>query len=181
MGDLFKYAAFSEPACDGQHSRVLLVSVLKKTSVSEQHAPLFPQNLITLALTLNNTILDLNHHFMSSTKYTRFAWAGGTFFPVVLLCQFLVLAGHRFWLYILRSTQSSIQVWYCVSFFWFWREIVFGVTYALSVQYSCAVMPFFCCGGKVNFVQIFLLNPNFLFVHIGNYFVSFKVDTYNFV
>jgi hypothetical protein len=24
---------------------------------------------------------------------------------------------------------------------------------------------FFCCGGKVNFVRIFLLNPNFLHVH----------------
>jgi hypothetical protein len=24
--------------------------------------------------------------------------------------------------------------------FWFWREIVFGVTYVLSVQYSCAVV-----------------------------------------
>jgi hypothetical protein len=23
--------------------------------------------------------------------------------------------------------------------FWFWREKVFGVTYALSVQYTCAV------------------------------------------
>ena len=44
-------------------------------------------------------------------KYTRFAWAGGTcprftwadgtFFPVVLLCQFFVLAGNRFWFYIL--------------------------------------------------------------------------------
>ncbi len=34
-------------------------------------------------------------------KYTRFAWAGGTFFPVVLLCQILVLAGNRFWFYIL--------------------------------------------------------------------------------
>ena len=50
-------------------------------------------------------------------------------------------------------------------FFWFWREIVFGVTYVLSVQYSCAVVSCFCCGGKVNFVRIFLLNPNFLFVH----------------
>ena len=28
-------------------------------------------------------------------------------------------------------------------FFWFWREIVFGVTYVLSVQYSCAVVSFF--------------------------------------
>ncbi len=30
-------------------------------------------------------------------KYTCFTWAGRTFFPVVL-CQFLVLAGNRFWL-----------------------------------------------------------------------------------
>ncbi len=50
-------------------------------------------------------------------------------------------------------------------FFWFWREIVFGVTYILRVQYSCAVCHFFCCGGKVKFVQIFLLNANFLLVH----------------
>ncbi len=28
-------------------------------------------------------------------NYTCFAWAGGTFFPVVLLCQILVLAGNR--------------------------------------------------------------------------------------
>ncbi len=42
---------------------------------------------------------------------------------------------------------------------------MFGVTYVLSVQYSCAVVSFFCCGGKVNFVQIFFLNPNFLLVH----------------
>ena len=28
-------------------------------------------------------------------------------------------------------------------FFWFWREIDFGVTYVLSVQYSCAVVSVF--------------------------------------
>ncbi len=33
--------------------------------------------------------------------YTCFAWAGGTFFPVVLLFQFFVLVGNRFWSYIL--------------------------------------------------------------------------------
>ncbi len=27
--------------------------------------------------------------------------------------------------------------------FWFWWEIVFGVTYVLSVQYSCAVVSVF--------------------------------------
>jgi hypothetical protein len=32
---------------------------------------------------------------------TCFAWAGETFSPVVLLCQFFVLAGNRFWFCIL--------------------------------------------------------------------------------
>ena len=62
-------------------------------------------------------------------KYTRFAWAGGTcpcfvwaggtFSPVVLLCQFLVLAGNRFWFYILLMNLGyrTIQLWCCVSFF----------------------------------------------------------------
>ncbi len=50
-------------------------------------------------------------------EYTRFAWAGETFVPVVLLCQFFVLAGNRFWLYILLCTLSTIQLWCCVSFF----------------------------------------------------------------
>ncbi len=27
--------------------------------------------------------------------------------------------------------------------FWFWREIVFGVIYVLSVQYTCAVLLIF--------------------------------------
>jgi hypothetical protein len=39
--------------------------------------------------------------------YTRYAWAGGTIFPVVLLCQYLVLVGNRFWFYI----QSCYTYW----------------------------------------------------------------------
>jgi hypothetical protein len=35
-----------------------------------------------------------------------------------------------------------MQLWHCISF-WFWREIVFGVTYILSVQYTCAVVSVF--------------------------------------
>jgi hypothetical protein len=35
----------------------------------------------------------------------------------------------------------------CLSF-WFWWEIVFGFAYVLSVQYSCAVVSVFGCGGK---------------------------------
>ncbi len=47
----------------------------------------------------------------------RFAWAGWTFFPIVLLCQFLLLMGNRICLYILLCTWSTIQLWCCVSFF----------------------------------------------------------------
>jgi hypothetical protein len=60
----------------------------------------------------------------------------------VLLCQFLVLAGNRFWFYILMYLEYNTVVVLCL-FFWFWREIVFGVTYLLSVQYSCAVVSVF--------------------------------------
>jgi hypothetical protein len=35
----------------------------------------------------------------------------------------------------ISSVQYSCGV---VLGFWFWREIVFGITYALSVQYTCA-------------------------------------------
>ncbi len=76
--------------------------------------------------------------------YTCCAWAGGTFFPVVLLCQFLVLAGNRFWFYLLCTYVPQVQYSFgVVLVFWFWREIVFGVTYVLSEQYSCAVMSVF--------------------------------------
>jgi hypothetical protein len=42
-------------------------------------------------------------------QYTRCAWAGGTFFPVVVLCQFLVLAGNRFWFYILMYLCTGFR------------------------------------------------------------------------
>ncbi len=45
--------------------------------------------------------------------------------------------------------------------------IVFGVTYVLSVQYSCAVVSVFCCGGKANLVGIFFLNLRIFFSYIG--------------
>ena len=46
-------------------------------------------------------------------KYTRFVWAGGNFFTVVLLCQFLVLAGNRFWFYILMYLEYNTVVVLC--------------------------------------------------------------------
>ncbi len=66
-----------------------------------------------------STLLDLTHSQNDGQrlKYTRFAWAGGTFFPVVLLCQFSVLAGKWFWFYILPMFLETIQLWCCVNFF----------------------------------------------------------------
>ena len=66
------------------------------------------------------------------------------FFPVVLLCQFLVLVVNRFWFYLLCTYVLRVQ-YSCgvVLVFWFWREIVFSVMYLLSVQYSCAVVSVF--------------------------------------
>ena len=37
----------------------------------------------------------------------------GTFFTVVLLCQFLVLAGNRFWFYILMYLEYNTVVVLC--------------------------------------------------------------------
>ncbi len=88
-------------------------------------------------------------------------------FPVVLLCQFFVLAGYRFWFYILLMLLDYHTVGVLSQFFLFWREIGVGVTYVLSVQYSCAAVSVFCCGRKANLVQIFLLNPRIFFSYIS--------------
>ncbi len=62
----------------------------------------------------------------------------------MLLCQFLVLVGNRFWFYILKYLEYNTVVLCCVVLvFWFWQEIVIGVTYVLSVQFSCAVVSVF--------------------------------------
>ena len=49
--------------------------------------------------------------------YDRKKKSQSSVWRVVLLCQFLVLAGNRFWLYILLCTWSTIQLWCCVIFF----------------------------------------------------------------
>ncbi len=56
-----------------------------------------------LALTDRQTDRETNNTRFAWAGGTcpRFAWAGGTFFPVVVLFQFFVLAGNRFWFYIL--------------------------------------------------------------------------------
>ncbi len=70
-----------------------------------------------LALTVRQTDRESHLLRVGWRNMPRFAWAGETFFPVVLLCQFLVLARNRFRFYILLCTWSTIQLWCCVSFF----------------------------------------------------------------
>jgi hypothetical protein len=76
---------------------------------------------------------------ISNFYYTRFAWAGGTSFPVVLLCHvsfwFWQEIGFGLHTHVLR-VQYSCGV---VLVFWFWREIVFGGMYILSVRYLSVV------------------------------------------
>ncbi len=48
---------------------------------------------------------------------------------------FVLLVGNSFWY--VRTYHTVVLLCF---FFWFWREIVFGVTYVHSVQYSCAVV-----------------------------------------
>jgi hypothetical protein len=66
------------------------------------------------------------------------------FFSSCAVSQVLVLAGNRFWFYLLCTYVLRVQ-YSCgvVLVFRFWREIVFGVTYILSVQYSCVVVSVF--------------------------------------
>ena len=84
----------------------------------------------------------------------------------MLLCQFLVLAGNRFWFYLLCTHVLRAQYSCGIVFvFWIWWEIVFGVTYVLSgsVQYSCAVVSVFfvvagnCSLNENTFLQKILL------------------------
>jgi hypothetical protein len=73
--------------------------------------------------------------YRQRNKYTHFAWAGETFFPVVLLC----CVSFWFW----QETRELALHYFPADCFGIKREIVFGVMYVLSVQYSCAVVSVF--------------------------------------
>ncbi len=102
-------------------------------------------NLVLLTL-FYSTLLALTHRQKDRqrNKYTCFAGAGGTLFPVVLLC----CVSFWFWwekgfdplMHVLLRVQYSCGG---VLVIWFWHKIVFGVTHILSVQYSCAVVSVF--------------------------------------
>ncbi len=113
-------------------------------------------------------------------KHTRFAWAGGTFFPVVLLCQFYVLAGNRFWLYILLCHQSLYSCGVVIVFL-----VLAGNSFWCYVGTQCTIQlcgcVFFFVAGKLIlyefscYIQIFFLFiGNFLLVHTRSFLKNIK-------
>ncbi len=71
-------------------------------------SPIFLINTLLLYIPLLARTHRQNYGWMD--EYTRCVWAGGTFFPVVVWCQFLALAGNRFWFYILMYLEYNAVV-----------------------------------------------------------------------
>ncbi len=92
--------------------------------------------MITLLLYIPLIALTDGRNHRRRNEYTHFAWAGGTFSPVVLLCQFSVLAGNRFWFYILLMYLGYCTIHHS---FWYtrlaWAEGTF-FTVVLWCQFS---------------------------------------------
>ena len=69
----------------------------------------------------------------------------------VYVVSVLVLAGNRFWLYILLCTWSTIQLWCCVGFFGSGGKQFLVLRTYLVHNTVVRLCHFFCCGGKINF------------------------------
>ncbi len=109
-----------------------------RTGVSCFSVTLFSSTLLTLT--------DRRNH-RRRNKYTCCTWAGGTFFPVVVLCQFMVLAGNRFWFYILMYLEYNTVVVSC-QFFGFGGKQFLVLCMYLVYNTVVQLCQFFGCGGK---------------------------------
>ncbi len=107
-------------------------------------------NLVWFAL-FYSTLLTLTDRQNDGwrNEYTCFAWAGGTFFPVVLLCcvsfWFWREKGFDLHTHVLLRVQYSCGG---VLVIWFWREIVFVLRTYLVYNTALLLCPFFGCSGK---------------------------------
>ncbi len=57
--------------------------------------------------------------------------------------------------------EPFFQLCCCGSVFWFWREIGFGVTYILRVQYSCGVVLVFWFWREIVFSFAYILSVQY--------------------
>ncbi len=103
-------------------------------------------NLVLLTL-FYSTLLAFTHRQKDRRRneYTCFAWAGGTFFPVVLLC----CVSFWFWweigfdLHTHVGTQSTIQLWCCARFLVAAGNSFWCYVHTQCTMYSCAVVSVF--------------------------------------
>ncbi len=95
----------------------------------------------------------------SQIHLLRVGWR--SLFSSCAVVSVYVLAGNRFWFYILLMYLEYHTVVVLCNFFWFWREIVFGVNYVLSVQYSCGVVAVFLLWLESLFSTNFLVESKF--------------------
>jgi hypothetical protein len=93
-----KYWDLLQPYSHNHFSKILRTfyaskKILNNCSIPSTHAekklPIFLINTPLLYIPLLALTDRQNHR--QRNKYTCYTWAGGTFFPVVLLCQYLVL------------------------------------------------------------------------------------------
>ncbi len=92
----YRFLNILRPFCASRNWWIIVV-FLQRTL--KEKLPIFLKHPLLLYIPL--LALTDGQNYRQRNKYTRFSWAGGTFSPVVLLCQFSVLAGNRFWFYIL--------------------------------------------------------------------------------
>ncbi len=95
----YSHDCFSKISRTFYASRKSWIIVVFLQCTLKKKLPIFLIN--TLLLHIPFLALTDGQNDRQRNEYTRCAWAGGTFFPVVLSCQFLVLVGNRFWFYIL--------------------------------------------------------------------------------
>ncbi len=121
----------------------------------EDKLPIFLINTLLLYIPL--LALTEGQNYRQRNKYTCCAWSRGTFLPVVLLCQFLVLAGNRFWFYILLMYLEYNTVVVLCQFFGLGRKQFLVLHMYLVYNTVVWLCQFFGCGGK--FAQDYKVFP----------------------
>ncbi len=115
-------------------------SLIFRTGVSCFSITLFYSTLLALT--------DGQNH-RQRNQYTRLAWAGGNFFQLCCCVSFLLFwweIGFGFTYYL--CTQSTIQLWCCVSFFNLAGNSFWYVRTQCTIQ-LCFCVSFFVVAGKL--------------------------------
>jgi hypothetical protein len=88
-----------------------MIVVLLQCMLKEK-LPIFLINTLLLHIPLL-ALTDRRTELQSEEQIHLLHVGWRNFFPVVLLCQFLVLAGNRFWFYILTYLEFNTVVALC--------------------------------------------------------------------